>query len=143
MKKSLAAFVVGVIFALGLGISGMTQVTKVFGFLDVFGEWQVALIFVMAAAIGVHALGYHLVRRQNSPVFDTEFHVPKAKRITPSLLSGAFIFGVGWGLAGFCPGPAIVSLVTFDLRPWLFVLSMIVGMRIFAYVARTRIYSPP
>ena len=143
MKKALAAFIVGVIFALGLGLSGMTQVNKVFGFLDIFGSWEPALMFVMAGAIAVHAVGYYFVRRMNSPILDTEFHVPKPKQITASLVSGAFIFGVGWGLAGFCPGPAIVSLVTLDVRPWLFVLSMIAGMRIFAYVARTRIYTPP
>ncbi|RZA20773.1 MAG: YeeE/YedE family protein [Proteobacteria bacterium] len=143
MKKALAALVVGFIFALGLGISGMTQVTKVFGFLDVFGQWDPSLIFVMAGAILVHAVGYHFVRRMNSPVLDTEFHVPKKRGISASLVSGAFIFGVGWGLAGFCPGPALVSLVTLDERPWMFVVCMLIGMRLFTLLSRTRIYSPP
>lgn len=143
MKRALAAFVVGLIFALGLGISGMTQVTKVFGFLDVFGNWQPALIFVMGGAIAVHALGYYFVRRMNSPVLDSEFHVPKKKTISASLVGGAFIFGVGWGLAGFCPGPALVSLASLELRPLIFVASMLVGMKVFAFVAKTRIYSPP
>jgi uncharacterized membrane protein YedE/YeeE len=143
MKKTLAAMLVGFLFALGLGISGMTQVTKVFGFLDIFGHWDPSLMFVMAGAIGVHAFGYYFVRRMNSPVLDTEFHVPKKREISASLVCGAFIFGVGWGLAGFCPGPAIVSLASLDPRPAIFVASMLAGMLIFTLVSRTRIYSPP
>lgn len=143
MKKGLASFAVGLLFALGLGISGMTDVTKVFGFLDILGQWKPALMFVMAGAIGVHAIGYYFVRKRHSPVLDTEFHVPKNKKISASLVSGAFIFGIGWALAGFCPGPALVSLASLDERPWIFVLSMIIGMRIFHYVSKTKIYSPP
>lgn len=143
MKKVLAAFAVGVIFALGLGISGMTQVTKVFGFLDVLGEWNPALMFVMVGAILVHALAYHLIRRRNRPVLDNEFHLPQKKGFSGSLIVGAIIFGAGWGLAGFCPGPAVVSLASFETRPWIFVLFMLVGMKIFSFVSKTRIYSPP
>lgn len=143
MKRFLASFIVGLIFALGLGISGMTQVSKVFGFLDVFGNWEPALIFVMAGAILVHAVGYYFVTKRDKPVLDEKFNIPKKRKITGSLVGGAFIFGVGWGLAGFCPGPAMVSLATFELRPLIFVVAMLVGMKVFAFVAKTRIYSPP
>ncbi len=143
MKRGLASFVVGTLFALGLGLSGMTQVTKVTGFLDIFGAWDPSLMFVMVGAIGVHGLGYYFVRKRHSPVLDKEFHVPKRKDINLPLISGAFIFGIGWAMSGFCPGPAVVSLVTFDARPWIFFLSMLIGMRVFRYVSRTKIYSPP
>ena len=131
MKNNLAALIVGVIFALGLGISGMTRPEKVIGFLNVFGGWDASLAFVMAGAIGVHAIAYRLIRRRSSPLFSTQFYVPTSKELTPSLLVGAVIFGVGWALAGYCPGPAITSLASFQIRPVVFVVAMILGMMIF------------
>ena len=131
MKNNLAALIVGVIFALGLGISGMTRPEKVIGFLNVFGGWDASLAFVMAGAIGVHAIAYRLIRRRSSPLFSTQFYVPTSKELTPSLLVGAVIFGVGWALAGYCPGPAITSLASFQTRPVMFVVAMILGMLIF------------
>lgn len=131
MKNNFAALFVGVVFALGLGISGMTRPEKVIGFLDVFGSWDFSLAFVMAGAIATHAVAYRLIRRRNSPLFASHFHVPTSKDLTPSLISGAFIFGVGWALAGYCPGPAIVSLASLQVRPVMFVASMILGMGIF------------
>jgi uncharacterized protein len=131
MKNNFAAFIVGIIFALGLGISGMTRPEKVIGFLNIFGQWDMSLAFVMAGAIGVHAVTYRLIRRRNSPLFSKEFHVPTSKELTSSLVIGAFIFGIGWALAGYCPGPAITSLGSFQFRPFLFVGSMILGMILF------------
>lgn len=127
------AFIVGIVFAVGLGISGMTQPAKVVGFLDVFGVWDPSLMFVMVGAIGVHMVTYHLVRKRKTPVLAAEWHVPLNREITNDLILGAFIFGIGWGLAGYCPGPAIVSLATFEIKPVIFVLCMLVGMYAFKY----------
>jgi len=131
MRQSFAAFGVGLLFALGLGISGMTQVEKVVGFLDVFGAWQPALIFVMGGAIGVHFILYRLILKQSQPLFDTKWHVPDRKDISPALIGGSLLFGIGWGMGGFCPGPAVVSLASFQGRPWMFVGSMLLGMVLF------------
>ncbi len=128
MKNALSALAVGFIFALGLGLSGMTQPQKVIGFLDLFGHWDPSLIFVMAGAILVHFVMYKLIRKRKSPLLSTQWHVPTKKEITPALIIGAFIFGVGWALGGFCPGPAITSLASFDKTPFVFVISMLAGM---------------
>lgn len=134
MKNALAALVVGFVFALGLGISGMTQPQKVIGFLDLFGNWDPSLIFVMVGAILVHFVTYKLIRRRNSPLLSTQWHVPTKKEITPALIVGSFIFGVGWALGGFCPGPAVTSLASFDIKVFQFVVSMLVGMFLFRQV---------
>ena len=131
MKNNIAALIVGIVFALGLGISGMTNPEKVIGFLNIFGSWDASLAFVMAGAIGVHAVAYRLIRRRTSPLFSTEFYIPASTELTPSLIVGAFIFGVGWALAGYCPGPAITSLASFQSRPVVFVVMMSLGMVIF------------
>lgn len=131
MKNGLAALAVGFIFALGLGISGMTQPQKVIGFLDLFGQWDPSLIFVMVGGIIVHFLTYKLIRKRTSPLLSTQWHVPTKKDITPALLIGSFIFGVGWALGGFCPGPAVTSLASFEKTPLIFVISMVVGMYLF------------
>ncbi len=134
MKNAMVALAVGFVFALGLGISGMTQPSKVVGFLDVFGSWDPSLIFVMVGAILVHLVTYRLIRRRASPLLSPEWHVPTNKRITPALITGSLLFGVGWGLGGFCPGPAMTSLASLDSRPAGFVVSMIVGMYLFKIV---------
>lgn len=131
MKTLWSAFIVGFIFAIGLGVSGMTQPQKVIGFLDIFGAWDPSLLFVMVGAIVVHFITYRLIRKKKTPWFEDEWHVPTRKEITPSLLVGGLIFGMGWGLAGYCPGPAVTSLASLESRPVIFVVSMIAGMVIF------------
>ncbi len=131
MKTGIAAFIVGFIFALGLGVSGMTQPAKVVGFLDLFGAWDPSLIFVMVGAIAVHFVTFKLIRRRASPLLVSEWHVPTKKELTPSLIIGSVLFGVGWGLGGFCPGPAMTSLASFEVRPFIFVISMLAGMFLF------------
>lgn len=131
IKIGTAAFVVGFVFSLGLGLSGMTQPAKVIGFLDIFGNWDPSLIFVMAGAIAVHGLTYRFIRKRNSPLLVSQWHVPSKTDLTPSLIIGSVLFGIGWGLAGYCPGPVITSLASFDSRPVLFVISMLLGMFIF------------
>lgn len=134
MKNGIAALVVGYIFAIGLGVSGMTQPQKVVGFLDLFGEWDPSLVFVMLGAIVVHFAVYKLIRRRKSPLLSTDWHVPTKKEITPALVIGALLFGIGWGLGGFCPGPAVTSLASFETKPFIFVVSMLAGMLLFRQI---------
>ncbi|MBA3455514.1 MAG: YeeE/YedE family protein [Deltaproteobacteria bacterium] len=108
--KPVVALLTGVLFGVGLLISGMATPAKVIGFLDVGGAWDPSLAFVMAAAIGVHAPLVWLARRRSAPLFDATFDWPAVRRIDLRLLSGAAIFGVGWGISGYCPGPALVSV---------------------------------
>jgi uncharacterized membrane protein YedE/YeeE len=131
MKNAIAALVVGFIFALGLGVSGMTQPQKVVGFLDLFGNWDPSLIFVMLGAILVHLITYRLIVKRQSPLLSAKWHVPTKREITKPLVLGSFLFGVGWALGGFCPGPAVTSLASFDSRVLIFVVSMLVGMFLF------------
>lgn len=135
MKNNISALIVGFIFAIGLGISGMTQPQKVIGFLDLFGSanssWDPSLIFVMIGAIAVHFVTYKIVRKRKTPFFSSSWHVPTKNEITPALVVGSILFGMGWGLAGYCPGPAITSLASFEIKPVIFVISMILGMYIF------------
>ena len=128
--KSIAAFISGMVFAIGLGISGMTQPHKVIGFLDLM-NWDPTLLFVMIGAIAVHIVAYPLVRRRRTPLLDTHWHVPTRKDLSPALMIGSVIFGLGWGLGGFCPGPALASLVTGQIGVITFLVSMILGMVVF------------
>lgn len=135
-KNIAAALIVGVVFGIGLVVSGMTQPQKVIGFLDVFGHWDLTLMFVMAGAIAVHALAYRLVRRRQSPLFDTRWHIPERSDITGSLVVGSVLFGLGWGLGGFCPGPAVTSLLSGRAEPVVFVIAMIAGMLLYRYTQK-------
>lgn len=134
MKNSIAALIVGFVFAIGLGLSGMTQPQKVIGFLDIFGNWNPSLIFVMMGAIAVHFVTFRFIMKRSSPLLSTQWHVPTKNEVTPSLVIGGAIFGVGWALGGFCPGPAVTSLATLDETPVLFIVSMLVGMALFKLV---------
>jgi uncharacterized membrane protein YedE/YeeE len=136
VKTALVSFACGVLFALGLGISGMTEPGKVTAFLDFFGHWDPSLLYVMAGAIAVYAVGYRLVLRRSQPLLADGFHLPKLRRVDRSLVLGALLFGVGWGLAGFCPGPALTSLATLRFQTLLFVFSMLSGMAIYQWSSR-------
>ncbi|MBL7665196.1 MAG: YeeE/YedE family protein [Bacteriovoracaceae bacterium] len=136
IKINSVSFFAGFIFAIGLAISGMTQPQKVIGFLN-FSDWDPSLLFVMVGAICVHMVAYPLVRKRSSPLFDVQWHVPDRKDITSRLILGSALFGLGWGLGGFCPGPGLTTLATGDLRTIIFVGSMIVGMILFK---KTEIY---
>jgi uncharacterized membrane protein YedE/YeeE len=129
--KGLIALVVGILFALGLGYSGMTQTHVVKGFLDVFGEWDWRLMGVMVGAIGVHAITFRLILKRSSPLLDADFHLPKKNEIDRKLIIGSVLFGLGWGWAGICPGPGIVSLASGETAFFYFVGSMLIGMKLF------------
>jgi uncharacterized membrane protein YedE/YeeE len=126
-RRALAACASGLLFGAGLVMSGMTDPNKVLGFLDVFGSWDASLMLVMVGAIGVHALSYRLIRRRASPLFARAFAVPTRTDLDAKLLAGAAIFGVGWGLGGYCPGPSLVALPSLGLGVALFVLAMSLG----------------
>ncbi len=130
MKSLVAACVCGIIFGVGLVVSGMTLPAKVIGFLDIAGDWDPALAFVMVGAIGVHALTRPLVLKRATPVVGERFPGPSPTVIDARLLGGAATFGLGWGLAGFCPGPAIVSTLTGGAAAPVFVVTMLIGMLI-------------
>jgi len=131
MKTAFIAFLCGICFALGLGISGMTQPAKVIGFLDLTGNWDPSLIFVMMGAILVYAVGHFFVVKKPTPIFAGAFDLPSLRKLDRPLILGSAIFGTGWGLAGFCPGPALTSVISLRFEPLVFVLSMLVGMAIF------------
>ncbi len=136
MKKNLPAFIFGIIFALGLGIAGMTQPQKVLGFLDVFGHWNPSLMWVMVGAILVHSVTYRLVIKRRSPLLAAEFQIPIKKDVDVKLVGGAILFGVGWGISGFCPAPAVTSLVALDPNTYVFVGSMLFAMAVFRFLKR-------
>lgn len=127
-KQGLVALASGALFGVGLALSGMTQPRKVIGFLDVGGDWDASLGFVMLGAISIHFLAYRLIRGSAAPLFADEFALPKRRSIDPRLIAGAAVFGAGWGLAGYCPGPGIVSLGSGSTHAIVFVASLLLGM---------------
>jgi len=122
------ALVSGLIFGLGLSLSGMLDPMRVQGFLDVFGAWDPSLAFVLGGAVVVAFLGVAISRRLSKPVFDRAFHLPATETIDPRLVVGSALFGIGWGIAGFCPGPAISALALGKVKVVVFVLTMVLGM---------------
>lgn len=133
--RNFISLLAGFIFAMGLAISGMTQPQKVIGFLDP-SNWDPSLLFVMLGALGVHVLSYRLVKKRSTPLLDTKWHVPNRNDVTPRLILGSAIFGLGWGFGGFCPGPGVTSLATGDFLVLLFVGMMVVGMLLFKITER-------
>jgi uncharacterized membrane protein YedE/YeeE len=128
MPQILVALVAGLLFGAGLTISHMVNPAKVLNFLDVAGRWDPSLAFVLAGATGTAALGFRLARRRAAPLFATAFQLSTARDIDRRLVIGAAIFGVGWGLVGLCPGPAIAALALEASSVALFVLAMLIGM---------------
>ena len=129
MRDTLAGLLCGFIFGFGLLISGMMQPAKVLGFLDLFGgAWDPSLAVVMAAALAVAAAGYALACRQGQPLFAAQSLWPTARQVDGPLVTGAVLFGIGWGLVGLCPGPAIENLATGSVRVLVFVVAMVAGM---------------
>ena len=139
MKRMIVAFLCGAVFAVGLGISGMTHPLKVLGFLDFFGDWDPSLAFVMGSGVIVSMVFFAIARRRGAPLFAPSFSLPTATKVDAPLVIGAAIFGIGWGLGGFCPGPAVVSVVAGATPVIAFVLAMVAGMSVFdALTSRAR-----
>lgn len=132
--QNLTAFLTGLLFAAGLVVGGMTQPAKVVGFLDFTGAWDPSLAFVMLGAVAIHFVVYRLVFRMKSPWLARRFGIPTRRDINPRLVGGAALFGLGWGLAGYCPGPGLVASGTGYSTPLFFVGSMLVGMLTYQWV---------
>jgi len=124
----LSIFTAGLLFGLGLTVSGMSNPAKVIGFLDIAGAWDPTLILVMGGGIAVTISAFHLILKRSQPLFAEKFYLPTLKHIDHKLLLGAVLFGLGWGIAGFCPGPALAALVTLNPTVLLFVAAMASGM---------------
>lgn len=128
VPRLLAALAAGLIFGFGLSLSGMLDPARVQGFLDVTGNWDPTLAFVLGGAVSVAGAGYALARRLPRPAFDGHFQYPTSRRIDRPLVAGATLFGIGWGLSGFCPGPAVAALSTGAPPVAVFVAAMLLGM---------------
>lgn len=127
-KQQGLAIISGIIFGLGLGLSQMIDRQRVLGFLDLAGTWDPTLLFVLLSAVGVTLIAFRFVLHRHKPVFAPTFSLPSRKDIDGRLIAGAAIFGVGWGISGYCPGPGITALVIGSWNPVLFLLAMIAGM---------------
>lgn len=128
MRDILSAVLAGLLFGAGLSLARMTDPAVVLGFLDLAGDWNPALAFVMAAGLGVTYVGYRLVFRRGRPAWASSFSLPTATAIDRRLVLGSAVFGIGWGLAGYCPGPAVASLGSGRWEVGAFVVAMLVGM---------------
>jgi len=126
--EQVIALVSGIAFGVGLAVSGMTRPQKVIGFLDVTGDWDASLLFVMMSAVAVHFLAYRLVERRRAPICGESFRISSRRDVDRKLLFGAAVFGVGWGLGGYCPGPGVVSLGAGAASALVFVATMLLGM---------------
>ena len=135
MNALLTSFLSGMVFALGLGISGMTRPVKVIGFLDFFGAWDASLAFVMIGAIAVYFAAYRWSGKMSSPLLAADFSLPKRSDLDAKLIAGAALFGSGWGLGGFCPGPALTSLASSAPPVLIFVAAMMAGMWLHTWVS--------
>ena len=136
MKHRISEFFVGLLFGLGLILSGMTDPSKVIGFLDIFGLWDPSLVLVMGGAIAVGFFAFALAKKRTVNFLGGALHLPKSSQIDKPLVIGAVLFGAGWGLAGFCPGPALVSLASGQIKAAAFVVFMLAGMQLFEILAR-------
>lgn len=128
MKRIFAAFIAGLLFSLGLSISQMVNPAKVLAFLDLAGAWDPSLMFVMGGALGVTAIGYPLVLKRPHPMFAEAFQLPTKKDLDMRLVGGSALFGVGWAMSGYCPGPAIAAVGIGGEKTWIFLATMILGM---------------
>ena len=135
-RSHVVAFISGLLFAIGLGVAGMTNPHKVLNFLDVFGDWDPSLALVMAGAILVYAPVYRRIKGEAAPKVAERFHWPTKQDVDAKLVVGSILFGIGWGIAGFCPGPAIVAASTGQASTLAFFAAMVLGMLAQGVVAR-------
>lgn len=136
MSRMITALLIGLVFGTGIALSGMINPAKVLNFFDVAGAWDPSLAFVMGGALIVTAIGYRLVLKNPAPLCDTSFHLPARKKIDLPLLAGAGLFGIGWGIAGFCPGGSIPALGLGEPAALIFVASMVCGIAITRLIRR-------
>jgi uncharacterized membrane protein YedE/YeeE len=137
-----AALLAGLVFGIGLIVSGMANPAKVLGFLDLAGAWDPSLMLVMAGAVAVGLAAFAVARQRTASFLGAEMTFPAARAIDRRLLGGSLLFGIGWGIAGFCPGPALVALGMGEVKALVFVAAMLAGMGIFELLERRR-QAPP
>ena len=125
--RNISALIAGLVFGIGLTVAQMTNPAKVIGFLDLFGSWDASLAFVMGGALVVTAIGYRLVTKNNAPVFADRFDIPTSQTVDVRLAAGSVLFGIGWALAGLCPGPAIAAISIGGLPIAVFLVAMFAG----------------
>jgi uncharacterized membrane protein YedE/YeeE len=138
MAAALSALAAGILFGLGLAISQMTNPAKVLAFLDIAGDWDPSLALVMAGAVAVSFIAFRVAKVRHRPFFGDTFQLPTRRDIDMPLIAGSILFGVGWGLVGFCPGPAITALVSGQGKVFLFLAAMLAGMLVFRFLPMTR-----
>jgi uncharacterized protein len=138
MRNLFPGLIAGIVFGAGLALSDMVNPARVQAFLDVAGAWDPTLMFVMAAALVPSSIAYLVRRRMTRPLLGERFSIPESRTLDRRLLIGAGMFGIGWGLAGLCPGPAVAGLVLGAWQPWLFVGAMLAGMMLHHVVTATR-----
>lgn len=131
------AFITGLIFGFGLALSGMTHPEKVLGFLDVAGQWDASLLFVLCGAVGVTVISFRFITKLDAPVFAPIFRLPESNAIDKPLLIGSALFGTGWGISGYCPGPAVALLASPNRELWIFLPAMLLG-----YVLHWYLFKP-
>jgi len=136
--KNFISFLLGVLFASGLVFSGMVNPSKVIGFLDIFGNWDYSLVLVMGGAVGTNLLLFPFILKRK-PKMETNFHLPTSKDIDLKLVLGATLFGVGWGIAGICPGPGLVNLSRLDRQSVIFVIAMTTGTFLYRFMIKKRL----
>lgn len=136
MARLLISLVAGALFGAGLVISDMINPARVLGFLDFAGQWDPTLAFVLSGALAVSIPGYWMARRRGAPILDTQSHIPAPGAVDGRLITGAALFGVGWGLVGFCPGPALAALGTGEAKAFGFLAAMASGMWLFGRISR-------
>lgn len=128
MAKGFVGLLTGLIFGFGLALSGMTQPEKVLGFLDVAGRWDPSLLFVLGGAVGVTAVAFRFILRRKKPVLDSRYYFSDEAHIDRALVLGAVLFGVGWGIGGYCPGPAVTLIAAPSWELWAFLPAMLLGI---------------
>ena len=142
MATVFTSLLAGLVFGLGLILSGMADPAKVLGFLDLAGAWDPSLAFVMAGAIAIAALAFLLAKRRTVSFLGAAMKLPASREIDRRLVFGSVLFGIGWGVAGFCPGPGLVALGMGELKALVFVTAMLFGMGLFELIERRRHASP-
>lgn len=136
--NNIVTLLVGLIFGFGLALSGMTHPEKVLGFLDVAGQWDSSLLFVLGGAVSVTLAGFYVIRKLPKPVFAAAFRLPEAGNIDRPLVIGSTLFGIGWGISGYCPGPAIALLAAPNWELWVFLSAMLFGYTLQYYFSWPR-----
>jgi uncharacterized membrane protein YedE/YeeE len=138
MPAALSALAAGILFGLGLAVSHMTNPAKVLAFLDIAGDWDPSLALVMAGAVAVSFVAFRVAGTRTASFLGEAFQIPPRRAIDAPLVVGAMLFGVGWGLAGLCPGPAITALVSGQRKAFLFLGAMLAGMLVYKFMTRPR-----